>query len=317
MQNQEKISLREFNNHFCSEERCINYLLQLRWPDGFVCPNCGSRRYYGIKNPRLQKCANYHCGRQVSATAGTIFHRSKVPLQKWFQMLYYLTLSDEKKALTEIDRELNMTYKTTWIMRQKVRLHNESERNHNNDKLAGLIAVDGSYYGYEKTIDGKERESSFVLFVVRFTDHNGVPALGQVDVKVLPDLSAASIQKYLNDLRLNSNEINNVIERINRGDWWSVGKTIHDKAAGHQKTIELYNIPQFPQWRRKISNSSKKFLRKHQGVSITHLQPYLEEFITKFNSREEGYKKFDRALEACISGKRYTAAQLFGHGSLK
>jgi transposase-like protein len=76
-------SLSEFQKAFPDEARCVAFLFQRRWPDGFVCPCCGKRRAVALKSrPRLYECLD--CGRQTSITAGTALHRSKLPLTTWF-----------------------------------------------------------------------------------------------------------------------------------------------------------------------------------------------------------------------------------------
>ena len=81
-------TLLELEKRFSTEDACRKYLAALRWPEGFVCPGCGTRK--GWKMARdLWLCAG--CRRQVSVTAGTIFERSRLPLVLWFRAMWYLT----------------------------------------------------------------------------------------------------------------------------------------------------------------------------------------------------------------------------------
>ena len=73
--------LREFVVEFGSEEQCIEHLVALRWPGGFVCAGCGGRQAWRLKaRPRVYECAT--CHRQEWATAGTVFHRTRTDLTK-------------------------------------------------------------------------------------------------------------------------------------------------------------------------------------------------------------------------------------------
>lgn len=75
----------EFDRRFSCETACLDYLFQLRWPEGFVCPDCGHPAFW--KSSRgLYVCQL--CQKQHSMTAGTIFHSSKKPLQVWFKTLW-------------------------------------------------------------------------------------------------------------------------------------------------------------------------------------------------------------------------------------
>ncbi len=69
----------EFQERYGSEAGCIEALVRLRWPQGYVCARCGKRRSYRLKTrARTFECAR--CGHQESVTAGTVFHRTRTPL---------------------------------------------------------------------------------------------------------------------------------------------------------------------------------------------------------------------------------------------
>ncbi|MBM2835125.1 MAG: hypothetical protein HW406_2286 [Candidatus Brocadiaceae bacterium] len=75
-------TLREFRERFATESACLNYLWESRWPEGFRCPRCGSRRAWPLGERRVWECQG--CGLQISPTAGTLLHRSHFPLREWF-----------------------------------------------------------------------------------------------------------------------------------------------------------------------------------------------------------------------------------------
>ena len=72
-----------FMDRYRDEAACIAALAELRWPNGFICVGCAGRLAYQLAvRPRVFECAD--CGRQHSVTAGTVFHRTRTPLRKWF-----------------------------------------------------------------------------------------------------------------------------------------------------------------------------------------------------------------------------------------
>src|SRR5215211_3818845 len=79
-------SLAEFQDRFASEEDCRRYLLASRWPDGFRCPRCGGPDAYELAERALLQCRA--CRHQTSAMAGTVLHRTHVPLRLWFAAAY-------------------------------------------------------------------------------------------------------------------------------------------------------------------------------------------------------------------------------------
>ena len=78
----------EFESRFSTPEACEDYLIQLRWPEGFVCPVCAGRNAWRTRR-MLFHCAA--CGRQISVTAGTIFPGTRKPLAMWFRAMWWVT----------------------------------------------------------------------------------------------------------------------------------------------------------------------------------------------------------------------------------
>ena len=72
-------SLTQFEEAFPDEAACAAFLFERRWPGGFACPPCGSGRAAALKS-RAHTYECLDCGRQTSITAGTVMHRSKLPL---------------------------------------------------------------------------------------------------------------------------------------------------------------------------------------------------------------------------------------------
>ncbi len=82
-------NLLEFERRFGTEEACRSYLAALRWPAGFRCSRCGSDRAWPRRGTDLMECAR--CGYKASATAGTIFDRTRLPLTRWFRAMGVVT----------------------------------------------------------------------------------------------------------------------------------------------------------------------------------------------------------------------------------
>ena len=92
--------LLEFMGRFGTEDRCIEHLAGLRWPAGYVCARCGGQEAWRLKErPRIYECRG--CGHQESVTAGTIFHRTRTDLPKWF-LAAYLMGKEKRGVLRQI-----------------------------------------------------------------------------------------------------------------------------------------------------------------------------------------------------------------------
>lgn len=131
-------TLEEFRREFPDETRCAAFLFAQRWPEGFVCPGCGRRRAVALKSrPRLYECLD--CGRQTSVTAGTVMHRSKLPLTTWFWAAHLMATHSNGMSARQLEDQLGVTYKTAWLLTQKLR---RSMVDPDRDLLEGVVEVD-------------------------------------------------------------------------------------------------------------------------------------------------------------------------------
>ncbi|MEG1577663.1 MAG: IS1595 family transposase, partial [Oscillospiraceae bacterium] len=111
MPKKKKLTITAFLTAFGSEAACRTYLHQLRWPQGFVCPHCGCTVGYTLHDGHDQ-CAN--CRHQTSLTAGTVMHRSHLPLTKWFLAFYLVSQDKRGISAVQLARQVGTTYKTAW-----------------------------------------------------------------------------------------------------------------------------------------------------------------------------------------------------------
>ena len=112
-------NLREFDVRFRSEEACREYLLQLRWPDGFRCPRCGCRESSPVRAVLL-RCRD--CRNQTSVTAGTIFQDTRTSLRLWFQAIWWVVSQKNGVSALGLQRVLGLkSYETAWTWLHKLR----------------------------------------------------------------------------------------------------------------------------------------------------------------------------------------------------
>ena len=115
-----RLSLAEFRKRFPDEQSCAAYLSARRWPTGFVCPSCRGRRAYSLPSRGyVYECLD--CRRQTSITAGTVLHRSKLSLLLWFSAAHLIASHPAGISSREIEKRLRITYKTAWLLKQKLR----------------------------------------------------------------------------------------------------------------------------------------------------------------------------------------------------
>src|ERR1700722_14768048 len=137
-------SVFDFNKRYRSEEDCLQAIQKVRWPNGFVCPSCCHDDGYRLQGRRVIECTV--CKRQTYITAGTVFHRTKTPLLKWFWAMFFIAQDKGGVSALRLSKKLDVNLKTAWRMLHKIR-RAMSRRDSKVIRLAGLIELDEGYFG--------------------------------------------------------------------------------------------------------------------------------------------------------------------------
>ena len=132
-------SLLAFQHMFPDDDACAAWLIEMRWPDGFVCPACGHEKGWALRRKaHTFECAG--CRRQTSVTAGTILHASKLPLTVWFWAAYLMATHSNGISALQLQKQLGIgSYRSAWLLAHKLRASMvDPERN----SLSGLVEID-------------------------------------------------------------------------------------------------------------------------------------------------------------------------------
>lgn len=133
-------SLQDIRKAFSTQKKCEAYLKKSRWPHGVTCPKCGGKHH--IWMPEYGRWFCKSCRHQFSLTSGTIFHRTKIELPKWFEAIWLLCNSPKSISSKQLERELGVSYETAWHMAKQIR----KAMKHDNFQhgLCGIVEVDES-----------------------------------------------------------------------------------------------------------------------------------------------------------------------------
>ncbi|MEQ9405627.1 MAG: IS1595 family transposase [Cyclobacteriaceae bacterium] len=131
-------NLIEFMERFSNEEKCKNYLMEMKWKDGFECDKCAHTHYWVKKdNAYVRVCKS--CRHINSITANTLFHKVKFPLRKAFLILFEMATTTKSCSSPVMARKLGINQKTAWLFMTKVRAAMSSSGTH---PLEGICEVD-------------------------------------------------------------------------------------------------------------------------------------------------------------------------------
>ena len=265
----------EFEARFGDERACWEYLWHAKWPNGFACPKCkGTKAYYVIERA-LEQCAS--CKHQASVTAGTMFHRTRTPLRKWFRAIFEFVSRKHGCNAMDIQRLLGLSYHTSWEWLQKIRdVFVRKER----APLGGVVEADETYIGGpEEGVQGRDRgEKKILVFgAVEVVDGH----CGRVRLAPIESASADDIQPVLSDVVQEGSTV--------RTDGWDGYRELR-QAYKHRVNV-IGNDPKrasklFPHIHRVFSLFRRVILGTYHGSwSEKYAALYCEEYTFRFNRR--------------------------------
>lgn len=279
-------SLAEFEERFATEAACLEYLARMRWPDGFVCPQCGANRAWRTSRG-LWSCQ--HCDVQTSVTAGTIFHRTRKPLRLWFRTMWHITTQKYGANALGLRRVVEPgCYETSWQWLHKLR---RAMVRPGRDRLSGCVQVDETYIGGRKKGGKRGRGAEGKALVVIGVEDKAPKGIGRIRLQHVADASAESLGGFVQAMI----EPGSVV----RTDDWP-GYAILP-SLGYKREV-------FPSMELKLPHLVASLLKRwllgtYQGaVRPTHLAYYLDEFTFRFNrraSRQRG-KLFYRLVQQAL-----------------
>ena len=297
---QEPMSLIEFQNRFGTEEDCQRYLFRMRWPKGYKCPRCDHEQAYFHRTRHLYQCKR--CGYQSSLTAGTIFHKTRTALRKWFWMIFLMGRQKSGISMLSLGRMLEIkSYKSVWVMGHKIRKA-MADRDANY-KLAGLIEMDDTYFGAPKS--GKRGR--------------GAAGKAKVVVAVEKKKGKAGFAKMSEVQRVSKDEIDKKVKPhidehcVVRTDGWRAYGVLASEQSEHEPQVVGSGknaVKVLPWVHTLIANMKGNIRGVYHGVSPKHLERYLPEFCYRFNRRFWESQMFDRLLTACVSTSTITFSEL-------
>lgn len=296
------MNILELEENFKTEEQCRDYLFELRWPEGFVCPRCKYPDCWQI-NEQKYKCRG--CGYQTTVIAGTIFQGTHKPLALWFRAIWYVTSQKNGASALGIQRVLGLgSYRTAWTWLHKLR---RAMVRPGRDKVGGNVEVDEAYIGgvEENGKRGRGTENK-VLVAIAAEVNDG--KLGRIRMKVIQDASSASLHRFIEDV-------------VNKGstvvtDGWGGYSGIETK--GYTRTIKTQKgstEKMLPHVHTVVSLLKRWLLGTLQGAcSEEHMAYYLDEFTFRFNRRKSKSRGllFYRLLQNAVQIEPSTYNEIIG-----
>ena len=275
---------------FPNEATCLEFLFDAQ--HSREC-SCGGT-YKPVKGRKQYQCSK--CRFQIAPTAGTIFHKSDTPLTLWFKAI--LAFSNAKSGISakELERELEVTYKTAWRMLTLIR----KALTQSTDKLSGDVEMDAAYFG-GRFRSGKYNKNQKQAIAAKSAVIGAVERGGEARVFVVPNLSAQTHGDFLSKAveqvgtRLMTDDTN-VLDKVALG---------YDRFEVHHKLGEYVNGDSYINSIEGFWSHVKRSIKgTHKVVSKKHVQSYLDGFVFHYNNRHSDKERFAVLLGSVLLGAK-------------
>ena len=282
-----EITLDGIYSKFADDDFCKDFLLDIRFENGFACPFCGGSECRRIRTRHLLRCKS--CKADISATNGTFMHRTRLPLRLWIITAFLVMSNKCSVSAVTLMRTLGVTYKTAWFMLHRIRkaMKCREERY----LLDGIVELDDTYLG--APTHGKKRgrgTEKTKMIVALSKSEAGHPMY--IKMTAVPNLKGVTVGKF-------------ACRNIHQG-----AKIESDNARGYKKPLAQKYFHVFEtydhesgqlNWTHKvISNFKAMIAGTYHGNEKIHTALYAAEFCYKFNRRKLGNSAYLRLLAALV-----------------
>lgn len=285
----------EFLSDFPDEKSCWQYIIDMRWPEGYVCSGCQSERYWLTGKHKIH-CSE--CGKEYSITSGTIFQESKKSILLWFHIMWWVVAQKTGASASNMKDFMGFgTYETAWQWLHKLRRIMVRPGREN---LTGEVEVDETYIGVDEIGTGKQgRGADEKSLVVVATECVG-KKIGRVRFKIIPNASSDSLLPFIE-------------ENVEKGStiitdgWTGYSPLSENKDYNHITKIISGSGKQAHELLphvHMVDSLVKRWINgTHQGkISPKYLEYYLDEFAFRFNRKMSTYrgKLFYRLMQQAV-----------------
>ena len=281
-------SLPELLDFFKEEKNGIEYYEKIRWNGKPVCPHCKSEKPY--RTNRGFKCSDKDCHKKFTVRVGTVFENSKISFRIWFAAIYLCTAHKKGISSVQLAIDLGITQKTAWFVLHRVRemLRDKAPQMLGKDKM---VEADEAYIGAkEKNKHYNKRRSSKnpdltnegELYKAKKTVIGIIERDGKVVLKYVPSATKENMLTFIHKhvpkgSKIYTDEFRAYKQLNKRYSHATVQHALQVYVAGdvHTNTIENF-------W----SVLKRGLYGIYHQVSDKHLERYLNEFASRFNTRK-------------------------------
>lgn len=267
------MTIAAFRKKFKTEEDCLNYLVNVKWGNGYQCIKCNGKQYGKGRQWFYRRCKQ--CGYDESVTANIMFHKCKLGLARAFEMGFRLSVKKKGMSSCELAKEFGCHQMSAWLLKAK---YQNAMKSSDKYPLEDEVEVDEFLVGgFTENARGRSLESKqlVVLAIEKVVDKKGKTTIGRAYAKVIENASAKEFKPFFEQ----KIDIGSDVKTDGwKGYWplqkdWSIEQQLSDKGKG------------FPELHVHIMNIKNWLRGTHHKCKGNRLQNYMDEFHFRFNRR--------------------------------
>ncbi len=292
-------NLLELHDYFSTENKCWDYLENLRWNGNVICPFCKANKHYKFKDSRIYKCKD--CKKKFNAKIGTIFENTKIPLRKWFVAIYIATSHKKGISSLQLSKDISVTQKSAWFILHRIREMLKSKAPY---MLNSTVEIDESYFGGKSKYKHKSKRIN--IRGRGYGDKTMVFAILQRNGNVWTKIVDKVDGNYLQPIIRKHVDKSTTIITDGFPAYYGLDKEYHHEMINHQQD----------EWYRDgfHTNSIEGFFSQlkrgvygiYHAVSPKHLHRYCDEFSYRYNTRKiNEVERFNHSISRCNKRLKY------------
>ena len=303
-------TLIEAVRYFSDQDVCLQFMVDLRWPDGVVCPRCASTQVGFVKTRRIWNCKG--CKEQFSAKVGTIMEDSPLPLTKWLPCFWFIANAKNGTSSCQVGRDIGVRQATAWFMLHRIRV---AMAQGSIEKMSGTVEADESFIGgkasnmhkrqRKEKIHGRGTTGKEIVMGILERPKDPEKAPSKVRTKHIKNTKSSTLHKA-------------IAENVEHGSEVFTDAALGYDGLDHRYVHRFVDHAQCYVIERVHTNGLENYWcllkRTIRGtyvhVNADHLNRYLDEQTFRFNERGgNDADRFATVLKSIV-GRRLTYAQL-------
>ena len=275
----------KFNQRFKTDSDCLDYLVDVKWADGFICKRCSNDKFCAGRKPHNRRCTK--CRYDESPTANTMFNKLKFSILIAFHIVFKISTKKKGMFSLELSSEFELRQKTCWAFKRKVQL---AMRSSLKSPLTGMVHVDEFVIGGPE--EGKKGRSKGMKKLIVLAIEILEDGVGRAYAEVIENSSAKELRGFLikyvsRDAEITTDKWRGYLPL--KKEFLKL-KQVASEDGKNFKELHIY-IMNIKGWVRGI----------HHHCSKEHMQNYLDEYHFRHNRRSNMGTIFDVLIRKMVN----------------